>query len=139
MSREEKDARNEKRSGKRKGEKRGNRTKEGRKVETLNRPSRNKNAFDEPEFADVVDMAMKAERADPAYQDAYNKGREVGQNDAAQALKEANGMLIEARELGQRDGKGKVIKLTSTGEKIHISERRDRDLGGFPGAQSDED
>ena len=39
MSREEKDARNEKRSGKRKGEKRGNRTKEGRKVETLNRPS----------------------------------------------------------------------------------------------------
>jgi len=58
------------------------------------------------------DMAMKAERADPAYQDAYNKGKEVGQNDAAQALKEANSMLIEARELGQREGKGQALQET---------------------------
>ena len=40
LTREEKDCRNEKRRGKRKGEQRGNRTKEGRKVEELNRPSR---------------------------------------------------------------------------------------------------
>ena len=112
LTREEKDCRNEKRRGKRKGENKGNRTKEGRKDEILNRPSRKQKAFDETEFADVVDMAMKAERADPAYQHAYNKGKEVGQNDAAQALKEANSMLIEARELGQREGKGQALQET---------------------------